>query len=73
VYANVYQTDNIAIIDIKTGKVTGWINLKGILPDEDRTRETDVLNGIAYDFKKKKLFVTGKKWPKLFEIQLVKK
>lgn len=73
IYANVYQTDKIAIIDLKTGKVTAWIDLKGILSEDDRTKETDVLNGIAYDGKKKKLFVTGKRWSKLFEIQLIKK
>ncbi len=73
IYANVYQTDKIARIDPKTGKVLSYINLKGLLPDKDYERETDVLNGIAYDFDNNKLFVTGKKWPKLFEIELVEK
>ena len=73
IYANVWQTDRIARIDPKTGKVTGWINLKGLLPTQDYNDLTDVLNGIAYDAKGDRLFVTGKRWPKLFEIKLVKK
>jgi glutamine cyclotransferase len=71
IYANVWQTDNIAIIDPDTGKVTSWINLEGLLPPEERTVQTDVLNGIAYHAPADRLFVTGKKWPKLYEIQLV--
>ena len=73
IYANVWQTDRIARIDPKTGKVTGWINCTGLLTPTDRTEQTDVLNGIAYDAKGDRLFVTGKKWPKLFEIKVVKK
>jgi len=73
VYANVYQTDRIARIDPATGKVAGWIDLTGILPPADRTSETDVLNGIAYDAAGDRLFVTGKLWPKLFEIRLTRK
>ena len=73
VYANVYQTNRIARIDPNSGKVVGWIDLTGILSSEDRLREVDVLNGIAYDAKGDRLFVTGKLWPKLFEIRLVKK
>jgi glutamine cyclotransferase len=73
IYANIWQTDKIARIDPKTGKVVGWIDLTGILPPQDRNENTDVLNGIAYDAKGDRLFVTGKKWPKLFEIKLVKK
>jgi len=73
IYANVYQTDKIARIDPSTGKVLAYINLKGILPQKDYERDTDVLNGIAYDFENRKLFVTGKRWPKLFEIKLLKK
>jgi glutamine cyclotransferase len=72
VYANIYQTDRIARIDPASGKVVGWIDLTGILSPDDR-RGTDVLNGIAYDAKANRLFVTGKLWPKLFEIRLVKK
>ena len=73
VYANVYQTDRIARIDPASGKVVGWINLAGILSPADRVRQVDVLNGIAYDAAGDRLFVTGKLWPKLFEIRLVKK
>jgi glutaminyl-peptide cyclotransferase len=73
VYANIWQTDRIARIDPATGKVTGWIDLTGLLNPADRTAQTDVLNGIAYDASQKRLFVTGKKWPKLFEIRLVRK
>lgn len=70
IYSNIYQTDKIARIDPATGKVLSYIDLKGILPESDYDADTDVLNGIAYDFDNKKLFVTGKKWPKLFEIKL---
>ena len=74
IYANIWQTDRIARIDPKTGHVVGWIDLTGILPDSDRIPgQTDVLNGIAYDPQGDRLFVTGKKWPKLFQIRLVKK
>jgi glutamine cyclotransferase len=73
VFANVYQTNRIARIDPATGKLTGWIDLTGILPPADRFRQVDVLNGIAYDARTDRLFVTGKLWPKLFEIKLVKK
>jgi glutaminyl-peptide cyclotransferase len=73
VYANVYQTDRIARIDPASGKVVGWIDLTGILSPADRVRQVDVLNGIAYDAAANRLFVTGKWWPKLFEIKLVKK
>lgn len=74
IYANVWMQDRIARIDPVSGKVVGWINLTGILDLRDRVAgQTDVLNGIAYDSKGERLFVTGKKWPKLFEIRLVKK
>jgi glutamine cyclotransferase len=73
VYANIYQTDRIARIDPATGKVVGWIDLTGILRPADRSSETDVLNGIAYDASGNRLFVTGKLWPKLFEIRLTRK
>ena len=71
VLANIWQTDWIARIDPATGQVTGWIDLSGLLPAEDRTQPVDVLNGIAYDPDTDRLFVTGKLWPKLFEIDLV--
>lgn len=70
VFANVWQTDRIARIDPATGRVKGWIDLGGLLTE--RSGQEDVLNGIAYDAKTKRLFVTGKLWPRLFEIQLTK-
>jgi glutaminyl-peptide cyclotransferase len=73
IFANIWQTDRIARIDPKTGHVTGWIDLSGLLSPSDRDQSTDVLNGIAYDAEHDRLFVTGKCWPKLFEIKLVKK
>ncbi|KQQ88648.1 glutamine cyclotransferase [Massilia sp. Leaf139] len=73
-YANVWGTDVIARIDPGSGKVTGWIDLSNLLPRDKRgTSSADaVLNGIAWDGKRKKLYVTGKFWPKLFEIELVR-
>jgi glutaminyl-peptide cyclotransferase len=70
IWANIWVNDHIARIDPATGKVLGYINLHGILPNSDRDAETDVLNGIAYDAKGKRIFVTGKRWPKLFEIKV---
>lgn len=72
VYANVWHTDRIARISPKDGKVVGWIDLKGILPDAQRRDVDSVPNGIAYDEKGDRLFVTGKQWPTIFEIRLVK-
>jgi len=69
IFANVWMQDRIARINPKTGAVTGWIDLTGILDPRDRAG-ADVLNGIAYDAAKDRLFVTGKLWPKLFEIRL---
>lgn len=72
IYANVWQTDRIARIDPKTGDVVGWIDCKGLLPKKDFIPEhTDVLNGIAYDPATKRLFLTGKFWPKVFEVKLI--
>jgi len=71
IYANVWQTDRIARIRPQTGQVTGWIDLEGLLNPEDCNGPVEVLNGIAYDAKKDRLFVTGKLWPKLFEIKLI--
>ena len=70
VWANVYLTDEIVRIDPKTGVVNGRINLEGLLQESDRKPNTNVLNGIAFDVKTGKIFVTGKNWPKLFEIQV---
>jgi glutaminyl-peptide cyclotransferase len=71
IYANVWQTDRIARISPATGEVMGWIDLSGLLGADERTDGNAVLNGIAYDQKNDRLFVTGKLWPKLFEIKLV--
>jgi glutamine cyclotransferase len=70
VYANIWQTDRIARIAPETGRVVGWVDLEGLLSAEDRSDPVDVLNGIAYDAQTDRLFVTGKLWPKLFEIEL---
>jgi glutamine cyclotransferase len=70
VYANVWPTDFIAIIDPETGRTTGRVDLRGLLPADERKRPVDVLNGIAYDATKDRLFVTGKLWPWLYEIRL---
>jgi len=70
IYANVWQTNFIARISPATGRVLGWINLTGLLTPEDQQRGADVLNGIAYDTAARRLFVTGKLWPKLFEIRV---
>jgi glutaminyl-peptide cyclotransferase len=71
IYANVWQTDLVARIAPETGRVIGWIDLAGLLTAEDRSQPVDVLNGIAYDAETDRLFVTGKLWPKLFEIKLI--
>jgi glutamine cyclotransferase len=67
-WANIWQTDRIARIDPVTGKVLGYVELGNILPRDERSQETDVLNGIAWDKANKRIFVTGKYWPKLYEI-----
>jgi glutamine cyclotransferase len=71
VFANIWQTDQIIRIDPATGQVLGWVDLRGLLPPEARQADTDVLNGIAYDPVNDRLFVTGKRWPYLYEIRLV--
>ncbi len=71
ILANVWQTELIARISPVTGKVLGWIDLTGLLTQAEM-QGTDVLNGIAYDAKQDRLFVTGKLWPKIFEIKLTK-
>jgi glutamine cyclotransferase len=73
IWANVWQTDEIARIDPVTGMVVGLIDLSGLLPEEDRLRDTDVLNGIAIDPVTQNIWVTGKRWPWLFEITLEKR
>ena len=70
-YANVWQSPKIIKIDMKTGRVTGFLELNEIIPDEYRSHGDYVLNGIAYDRKKKRFFVTGKMWPHVFELELL--
>lgn len=69
IFANIYQTDRVVRISAKDGQVTGWIDLAGLLTPRERAA-AEVLNGIAYDAKGDRLFVTGKLWPKLFEIKI---
>ena len=73
IYANIWGIEKIARINPKTGRVTAWIDLSGLLSDQDKKNRVDVLNGIAFNSDKGRLFVTGKLWPKLFEIELVPK
>ena len=71
IYANVWHADRIARISPATGRVIGWIDLKGLIPRDQLSNDEAVLNGIAYDAAHNRLFVTGKLWPKIFEITLV--
>lgn len=73
IYANVWHSERVARIDPQTGKILGWIDLKGLLAPDEQSDPEAVLNGIAYDEAGDRLFVTGKLWPKLFEIRLRKK
>ena len=71
IYANIYTTGDIVKIDPESGNVVGKISFKNLLTQQDVTRgRTDVLNGIAYDSTTKTMFITGKRWPKLFEVKL---
>ena len=70
-FANVWRTDRIARISLRDGHVLGWINLAGLLSPVYRRSSDAVLNGIAYDAQQRRLFVTGKLWPSIFEIRLV--
>jgi len=72
-YANVYRTNNIIVIDPKTGAVIEKIDLTNLYPEEKRAPNADVLNGIAYDATGKRIFITGKKWPNLYQVEFVKK
>jgi len=70
IYANVWLTNRIVRIDPRTGRVTGWIDLEGLSPFRNSDNQKKTLNGIAYDAKNDRLFVTGKLWPKIYEIKL---
>jgi glutamine cyclotransferase len=72
IYANVWHDQRIAVIDPQTGHVKAWIDLNGIIPENELHDPEAVLNGIAYDQSSGKLFVTGKLWPRLFEIKVKK-
>lgn len=71
IFANIWQTDDIVRIDPESGEVKGWIDMQGLLPPGSKADQADVLNGIAYDPERDRLFVTGKFWPKLFEVKLI--
>ena len=71
IYANVWHMDRIARISPKDGHVIAWIDLAGLLPDDQKIDAESVLNGIAYDAQHDRIFVTGKQWPTIFEIKVV--
>lgn len=73
IWANVYTTDEIVIINPKDGRVEGIIDCRGLLPRKLYAKDTDVLNGIAYNPLTKKIYLTGKNWPRLYEVKLVEK
>ncbi|MEO5935199.1 MAG: glutaminyl-peptide cyclotransferase [Duganella sp.] len=74
IFANIWHTNTIARIDQNTGKIVGWIDLGKLYPEAGKGPNSEnVLNGIAWDADKKRLFVTGKLWPKLYEIKLVQR
>jgi glutamine cyclotransferase len=68
IWANVWQTDRIARIAPNTGDVTAWIDLSTLFPRSQRIPPADELNGIAYDKATRRIFITGKKWPRLYQI-----
>jgi glutaminyl-peptide cyclotransferase len=71
IYANVWHSDLIARISPRDGHVIAWIDLSGLLPDDQKINAESVLNGIAYDAQRDRIFVTGKQWPAVFEIKVV--
>lgn len=73
IYANVWKTDRIARLDPQTGRILSWVDLTGLRPEETLRNSENVLNGIAYDEEHDRLYVTGKRWPKIFEIKLKQK
>ena len=70
IFANIWQTEKIAVIEPDSGEVVFWLDLSGILDNVGHNKKVDVLNGIAYDVENNRLFVTGKFWPVLFEIEI---
>jgi glutamine cyclotransferase len=71
IYANIWHTNTIARIDPATGRITGWIDFSKLYPDAGKGYNSEnVMNGIAYDAEKKRLFVTGKLWPKIYEVKI---
>jgi glutamine cyclotransferase len=72
IWANVYQSDTIVRIDPKTGVVTAVIDCRNLLKPSEKNRDTDVLNGIAYNPITKSIYITGKNWPKLFKVEVVR-
>ncbi len=72
IYANLWQTDRIVRISPRTGRVMGWIDLSGLMDKHQLASADAVLNGIAYDSKRDRIFVTGKLWPSLFEIKVIR-
>jgi glutaminyl-peptide cyclotransferase len=73
IYANIWRTDRIVRIDPTTGKINAWIDMTGLHHQGPEENTENCLNGIAYDAEGDRLFVTGKRWPQLFEIRLVRK
>lgn len=73
IWANVYMSDEIVIVDPKSGNVDGVVDCSGLLPRQLRSTSTDVLNGIALDDATGKIYLTGKNWPRLYEIRLTEK
>ncbi len=71
IYSNIWHSNRIARISPRDGHVIAWIDLTGLLPDSQKVNDESVLNGIAYDAKQDRLFVTGKQWPTVFEIKIV--
>lgn len=71
IYANIWHSNHIARISPRDGHVVGWVDLSGLLPENQKVNEESVLNGIAYDAQHDRLFVTGKQWPAVFEIKIV--
>lgn len=68
IWANVWQTDRIARISPNTGDVNAWIDLSTLFPRSQRIPPADELNGIAYDKATRRIFITGKKWPRMYQI-----